>query len=217
MIATVPSFIDTLAVHGLSKTTQYRLLGFAGVPEYIQREFNEPKNGGGGGVLYLKSGSVPGREVVPMEIKYQGFQIPLPGQSKYESPITFKFRTPEDFLWRNALEQWNFETYNEMTANGSTTMPCANSILDIGLMGSGKGIVRIYRLYNVWPTKVGEISYDLSGDVAEVEFDVSIAYTRYAPFPVTDPGDGTVLNDEQRAVFEQYRSVIAANKATCVS
>jgi hypothetical protein len=211
-IATVKQFLDTVKKNKISKSTQFRLLQFDGCPSYVKREFQED-----GGYLYLKTGSVPARTITEISVQYQGFKFPIPGQVEYESPQEFTFRTPENFLWRNALEQWSFDTFNEMTGNG-IGFPCDNSIMDIGLVNDAGQLIRIYRYFNIWPTKVGSISYNLSEAPTEVEFPVSFAFTRWAVITVTDDGslDDSNSTDEQKAIFEQYRSAIETAKASCV-
>lgn len=210
MVASVKQFLENLPKHKISKSTQFRLLGFYGVPDYVQREFSDD-----GGVYYLKSSKIPSRELGGIEITYQGFPVDIPGQAKYESPHSFTFRTPEDYVWRNALEQWNIDTYNEMTGNG-IGYPCASAYFDVGLVADSGRIIRIYRFYNVWPKKVGDIAYDLADAPKEVEFTVDFSFSRWDLVPVTDSGalDGAA-NDAQKAIYEQYRAVIESAKASC--
>lgn len=210
-IASVKQFIDNFPKHKISKSTQFRLLGFYGVPDYVQKEFSED-----GGIYYLKSGKVPKRTLGGIEVMYQGFKLDTPGQVEYESPHSFTFRTPEDFLWRNALEQWNFDIYNEITGNG-LGYPCESAYFDIGLVADSGRIIRIYRFFNVWPKTVGEIQYDISDAPKEVEFTVDISFSRWSVVGVTDSGelDDATQSDEQKAIFEQYRNVIESAKATC--
>lgn len=214
-IANVQSFLDVLQKHKISKSTQYRLLGFGGCPLYVEKEFNEPRNGGDGGIVYLKTGSIPERTVQAIEINYQGFKTRIPGQAEYASPLEFTFRMPEDYLWRNALEQWSFETYNELTGTG-TNYPCQNSIFDVGIVSDTKGIVRMYRFFNVWPEKIGSVEYNVSDNPAEVSFNVSFSFSRWIPITVHDSGqlDHTVSN-EIKQTYEKYRANIEANKSVC--
>lgn len=215
-LAPVQSFLDVTARHGISRSTQFRILGFSNVPDYVQREFNDAPTGEGG-VVYLKNGSVPGRNLQSIEIPYLGFKTYAPGQAEYtENPLQFTFRTPEDYLWRNALEQWQFEIYNELTSNGAYSMPCPNTTLDIGLLNNKKRIARIYRLFSVFPESLGAIQYNLADAPNEVEFTVGFRYTRFKVMPVVDTGsiDESFLNRldaETKAIYEQYRNDIFAN------
>lgn len=222
-LAPVQSFLDVTARHGISRSTQFRILGFSNVPEYVQREFNDAPTGEGG-VVYLKSGSVPGRTLQAIEIQYLAFKTYAIGQAEYtENPIQFTFRTPEDFLWRNALEQWSFESYNELTSNGSFSMPCPNTTMDVGLLNSKGRIARIYRLFSIFPETIANIQYNLADAPNEVEFTVGFRYTRFKVMPVVDTGsiDESFLNRldvETKAIYEQYRNNIFANaNTTCQS
>lgn len=210
-IASVQQFLEITAKHKISLSTQYRLLQFDGCPDYVKREFQED-----GGFAYLKSGSIPSRGLGEIDISYQGFKIPYPGQAVYESPQEFTFRMPQDALWRNALEQWSFATYNEVTNNG-IGFPCANSIMDVALVNDKGHIVRIYRYYNVWPAKVGSAEYNLADAPSEITFSVSLAFTRWTPVSVTDTGalDDSNTTDEQKAIFDQYRTTIQTAKSAC--
>lgn len=216
MIASTANALEAFSRHGISTNTQFRILGFHGVPDYVIKEFNEPSQGGLGGIFYVKSAKVPGREIQSTDIKYAGFKIPVATVSVYENVWPVTFRTPENYLFRNALEQWSFEEYNEMTSTGSINFPCANAKIDLGLLSKNNGIVRVYTLHNVWLNKLGDISYDMSGDVSEVEFTADFVYSRFSVTPgILDNAGLEILTDEQRQVFEQYRSVIEDSRKTC--
>lgn len=218
MLATVQSHIDNTAKHGISRSTQFRLLGFSNVPDYVYKEFNEAPLGEGG-VLYLKSGVVPGRSLQSIEINYLGHKSYSAGSAEYDpNPMELTFRVPEDYLWRNALEQWSFEIFNEETSNGSYSIPCPNTSLDIALLGRNGKIIRIYRLYSVFPARIGSIQYNLAENPSEVEFSVAFQYTRFKTIEVTDTGsiDASYLNRldaEQKAIYEQYRNNILSNSS----
>lgn len=146
--------------HDFSRSFQLRFLninvpGLAGAQ--AARELM-----GQDGRYYITTMVVPGRTVQNIDVPYQGFQFKLPGQVSYDSPNpwTLTFRTPGDYLVRNALEQLSFATANDETACGSFNLPCKENTITIGVMNPKCQIIRAYDLVGVYIQNISEISYN---------------------------------------------------------
>lgn len=201
--------------HDFSRNFQFRIISMDGVPDYVVTELIE-KPIGLGGWLYWTSASIPGRKVEDVPVKYQGFTFHMPGAAVYDQPNPWKvkFKTPGDFLVRNALERWNFEIYNDETSCGNFSIPCPATSIDIGLLDNKCRIVRQYRLIGVYPSSISSIEYSQE-DTNITSFDVDFFYQFWRPVPVdlSILDDGTVPIVD--SVYENYHRQIANNKDNC--
>ena len=212
-LGSIANAYEVYKEHDFSRNHQFRIISMDGVPSYVRTELLD-KPTGMGGWLYWNSASVPGRSITDMPIKYQGFEFHAPGVVKYDSPWKVQFRTPGDFLVRNALEQWSFETKNDETSCGSFQLPCPSTSIDIGLLDSKCRIVRQYRLVGVYPGNIGAIAY--SQDSVEVTtFDVEFFYQWWRPVPVSlevlDDGTPPIVD----GIYDNYHRQILSNKSNC--
>lgn len=199
--------------HDFSRKFQFRLISMDGCPDYVKTELLD-KPTGLGGWLYWNSASIPGRKITDMPLKYQGFTFHVPGPVEYSGSWKVDFKVPGDFLVRNALERWSFETYNEETSCGNFSIPCPSSTIDIGLIDNKCRIIRQYRLVGVYPSDIGEISYDqTSTEIAS--FPMTWAYQWWRPVEVTleenDAGETSTVDN----IFGNYHNQISTNTSNC--
>ena len=143
--------------HDFSRSFQLRFLDI-NIPGN-QRAREELMNQDGR--FYITTMTVPGRTVQNIDVPYQGFQFKLPGQVSYENnPWTLTFRTPGDYLVRNALEELSFATANDETACGAFNLPCKENTITIGVMNPKCQLIRAYQLVGVYIQNISEISYN---------------------------------------------------------
>jgi hypothetical protein len=195
--------------HDFSRSWQIRLLNMSNVPDYVYRELIE-KPAGLGGHVYAKTLSVPGREIQNIEVPYQGFPINIQGMARYTpNPWSITFRTPGDYLVRNALERWSFATISDETSCG-TGFPCDNTTIDLAILAPNCDIMRVYRLHGVYPQNVGQITYNIEGnDLTEFEVAFQYQYWRVAHAYETGVLDSNAgAQQEIDNVFQAYEAKI---------
>lgn len=197
--------------HDFSRSWQIRILNMNNVPDYVYNEIID-KPAGMGGSVYAKTMVVPGRDITNIEVPYHGFPINIQGMAKYTpNPWPITFRTPGDFLVRNALERWSYATISDETSCG-TGFPCDNTTIDIAILSPKCDIMRVYTLHGVYPQSVGQISYNIEGnDPTEFEVAFQYQYVRVnhaneTGFIDSDAGAGAEIDN----VFAAYESKILA-------
>ena len=189
--------------HDFSRTFQLRILDVGdGVPSYVRKELITDE-----GRLYATSFAVPGRSVGNINVPYAGFNFHIPGQVAYDkgNPWVVNFKTAGDYLVRNALERWSFETANDETACGKFGMPCENSTIDIAVLSPKCEILRVYRLHGVFLVDVGEIAYNQ--ETAETTtFTASFAYQFWRPAGGFDTGSVESGAGDNGAIDNTYQT-----------
>ena len=213
-LGSIKKAYETFKQHDFSRSFQLRILDMNNVPDYVEREIIASE-----GRLYATTFVVPGRTIQNIDVPYQGFQFKVPGQVAYDSPnpwaITFK--TPGDYLVRNALERWSFETANDETACGRFNLPCENTTIDIAVLSPKCEVIRVYRLHGVYIQNVSEIQYNQE-NVENTTFTAAFHYQYWRPANGFDTGlvDSTAVDN--RAVdniFATYESRIQQGTGAC--
>lgn len=212
-LGSIKKAMQVFSQHDFSRSFQLRLLDMNNVPDYVRRELIDQE-----GRVYISSASIPGRTITDITVPYQGFDFHLPGQVKYDTnPWTLDFRTAGDFLARNALERWSFETANDETSCGKFNLPCENTTIDIAVLSPKCEIIRVYRLHGVYIQNVSEIKYDQKS-VEETSFTAAFHYQYWRPAQGFDTGlvdsenaNQTLIDD----VFATYESKIQQGSGSC--
>lgn len=206
---------DVFKQHDFSRSFQLRILDMNNVPDYVRRELIVDD-----GRLYATTYVVPGRSIQNIDIPYQGFQFKLPGQVSYDSPNPWSvtFRTPGDYLARNALERWSFETANDQTSCGRFHMPCENTTIDIAVLSPTCEIMRVYRLHGVYIQNVSEIQYNQE-NIEGTTFTAAFHYQYWRPAHAFDTGvvDSTAVAEDALidGVFATYENRIQEGLDNC--
>lgn len=217
-LGSIRNAYDVYQQHDFSRSFQFRLISILGAPEYVIREIVE-KPTGEGGALYLQSASVPGRKVNDIVTKYQGFSFHIPGSVEYpDNPWKVTFKTPGDYLVRNALEQWHNELFSDETSCGNFKIPCQNTVIRIGLTDSNScKIIRVYDLIGVYPSTLGAISYTIE-ETNLTTFDVDFYYQYWRLVPATDSGNIDSTRTEESKIistYEEYHNDIIETEDNC--
>lgn len=213
-LGSIKKAYEVFRQHDFSRSFQLRILDFNNVPDYVERELIQSE-----GRLYATSYVVPGRTIQNIDIPYQGFQFKLPGQVAYDSPNpwTITFRTPGDYLVRNAFERWSFETANDDTSCGRFQMPCESTTVDIAVLSPKCEIIRVYRLHGIYLQNVSEIQYNQENNEGTT-FTAALHYQYWRPAQGFDTGlvDSTSVNNQLiDNVFASYESRIQAGNGAC--
>ena len=206
---------QVFAQHDFSRNHQIRILDMAGVPDYVRNEVLYQPTGQGGAV-YATSLSIPGREITDIPVPYQGFTFHIPGMVQYTpNPWTVTFRTPGDYLVRNAFERWSFDIISDETTCGGFQMPCPSTSIDLAILSPGCKIERVYRLIGVYPQSVGQIAYNMES-VETTTFDVALHYQYWRLVNNFDSGLIDTDSSDQAAidaVYASYEAKILANSS----
>lgn len=203
--------------HDFSRSFNVRILNMNGVPDYVYNQIIE-QPAGQGGYLYAKTYSIPGRTIKDIALPIEGFDFHIPGQVAYDqpNPWTITFRTPGDYLVRDALERWSFDTISDESGCGLFTIPCPDTTIDIAVLSPKCEIMRVYRLFGVYPQSVGPIQYDLAGNEI-TEFEAGFHYQYWRPAAPYEMGDTNNVSPEVDAIYQAYEAkILAGVGSNCV-
>lgn len=212
-LGSIKKAYEVFREHDFSRSFQVRILNMNNVPDYVYNEIIE-KPAGQGGYVYAKTYSIPGRSIGNIQVPYQGFNFNVPGQVAYDSPNPWSvtFKTPGDYLVRNALERWSFATANDETSCGSFNIPCPDTTIDLAVLSPKCEIMRVYRLHGVYPQNVSEISYNIEG-IEATEFTAAFHYQYWR---IAHPDETGVTDSLETggsdidSIYESYESKILA-------
>jgi hypothetical protein len=140
---------------------------------------NNPVNSSGDGKLSIsaKATQLPAWTIGEIDTPYMGRHIYFQGHRTFD-PWTFTVINDEDYLVRNALEEWS-HTINtvqgNIRANGSpndSDLKAQGQIFQYSKTGS---IIRVYSMLGAWPQSIGTTSLDWSSDAIQ-EFEVTMRF-----------------------------------------
>jgi hypothetical protein len=213
-LGSIRSAYEVYTQHDFSRGFQWRLIDMSGVPEYVVRELLD-KPFGKGGLYYINTATVPGRTLGDADVTYQGFPFRIPGPVQYQGTWPLTFKTPSDYLGRNALERWHFEIFSDETSCGRFKVPCPNATIDFGLMNHECRIIRQYRLVGIYPHSIGEISYDVAEGVQVTTFNVEFKYQWWRPVPANNQQIFSGTEDNVDGVYQDYYQKIMSQTGNC--
>lgn len=205
--------------HDFSRQHQIRILSMDGVPDYVKQELLE-KPTGAGGYVYATTYAIPGRTINDIEVPYQAFKFHVPGQVSYSdpNPWVLNMKTPGDYLVRNAFERWSFAVVSDATSCGSFNIPCASSTIDLAIIAPDCTILRVYRLFGVYPQNISQIEYNQE-EVGTTSFSIALHYQYWRLVNNFDSGSIDLGNTSDEAaidsVYASYESTILAGKSNC--
>jgi hypothetical protein len=213
-LGSIKKAYDVYRTHDFSRSFQLRILDVGdGVPSYVRKELIDQE-----GRVYINTASVPGRTITDVKIPYQGFNFHAPGQVEYaNNPWKLDIKTPGDYLLRNALERWSFETASDETSCGSYNMPCKNSNIAIAILSPKCEILKIYRLYGVYIQNISEIAYNQE-NVEVTKFTADFHYQYWRPEGGNDTGlieSGGSLSNEVDGVYQTLANATDQGLASC--
>lgn len=175
------------------------------------------------GLHYISTTSLPALTRDTKDVPYQGSVLKEMGQLQFGNETTIGFRTPADFLAYNSLQQWSFELGNPLDGSSKYCIG-DDSTIQYVVTDKMNRIVRGVEFIGVFPSSVGEISYDNTADDI-TNFDVTFTYNYWQPLPLEgldlDQLGGNV-NDSESAqtntsvVFDEYEELIAERDAKSV-
>jgi hypothetical protein len=172
----IQNYYQSIQKHGFLRNFHFRILSINGT---LLAPLNAEMMGNNmEGAAYLTTSTVPARTITNQAVPFMGLDFNVPGSAKYTGSDAWSvtFRTPGDMLVRNALEQMNFNIFDDATSTGAYGVPCAENVISLALLNVQGEAIRQYDLYGVYPVSVGEIAFDLTGDGAPVEFTSTLAY-----------------------------------------
>jgi uncharacterized protein YlzI (FlbEa/FlbD family) len=126
--------------------------------------------------LLCKASQIPGQDLAPIEIGYFGRKIKVAGDRTFPE-WTITMYNDEDFIVRNAFEQWN-NALNQHVLNmriPATTLDYKANATVTQFAKTGD-TVKAYNFKGVWPSNVQPIDLAWDNNDSIEEFQVTLQY-----------------------------------------
>ena len=139
-----------------------------------------PTVSGTEGIL-VKAAALPASTIAPLAVNYAGRAYKWQGFRTYDL-WNVTVINDESFSIRNKMMEWMRKISGTMDGSRSTTYgddSTSTGWLDgeatVTQMGVDGGDKQTYKMYNLWPTELGEIAVDWSSDAMQ-EYTIGFAY-----------------------------------------
>jgi len=130
-------------------------------------------------LVYIKSATLPGRDITNVKVPYMGLEFNIPGSVKYPGSDNYelKFFCDQNSQLRQKFENWSRDIFDDATSTGNYFTPRQNSVIDMIQLDPQLNKVAQYQLIGVAINKVGPLQYNISEGVGNtVEFTANITY-----------------------------------------
>ena len=127
-------------------------------------------------LLYVKTTTLPGKEITNQPVPFMGLEFNVPGSVKYTGSAAWEvlFWCDEGLNIRNKMENWIKEIFDDQTSTGKYGVPTEQASMD--LLGKDLEAIRRYNFIGIYPVTLGPINYDLQGDGKPLDFSATFAY-----------------------------------------
>lgn len=109
----------------------------------------------------VRAAQIPASTLGVIQVPYFGRTLPVPGDRTFQ-PWTTTVINDEDFLVRNAIEEWS-NAINSLEGNiaGLGSAPANyKSQATVTQYGKDGTELRIYQFNGIWPSEIGQIDLD---------------------------------------------------------
>jgi len=127
-------------------------------------------------LLYITTATLPGKTINNQPVPFMGLNFNIPGSITYTGSDAWAitFRCDEGINIRNKMENWMKEIFDDETSSGKYGVPVEEATMD--LLGKDLEPIRRYNFIGIYPTDLGGIDYDVTGNGAPLTFPATYAY-----------------------------------------
>lgn len=129
-------------------------------------------------LIYITTAKLPGRTVVAKEAKYIGHSFRIPGAVTYDGNDAWEvtFRCDEAHNIRRRALAWQDEIFSIQRTGEKFGTP-RNMQAQFQVLTKNRNQDHdTYTFYGIWPTKVGDVEYDITDDGEIATFPVTFAF-----------------------------------------
>lgn len=159
-------------------------------PNQFYVHLTNPANSSGDSIapFMIQAASLPSTEVGVIEVPYFGRRIKLAGDRVFPS-WQVSVINDEDFLIRNALEEWSNRINGKET--NLRTISNYKSEATITQLGKDGRTLRTYRFHGLWPSNIQAIDMDWGATDTIQNFSVEFMYDWWTVDGATGNGGGS--------------------------
>jgi hypothetical protein len=168
---TIQDFYKVAQTRDFARDFQFRVLDVSnkGVPVFTEDD-----------LVYATAATLPGKQISPKDVPYNGFSFRIPGTVTYNNSdgFTIGFYCDATTNARVQMENWVTETFNDETTTGDGVLH-NNSTITLVQLDTKFEPLRTYKLFGVFPVNSGDISYSMVGTGEVINMDITLAYQFY--------------------------------------
>ncbi len=168
---TIQDFYKVAQTRDFARDFQFRVLDVSnkGVPVFTEDD-----------LVYATAATLPGKQISPKSVPYNGFEFRIPGTVTYNNSdgFTIGFYCDATTNARVQMENWVTETFNDETTTGDGVIH-NNSTITLVQLDTKFEPLRTYKLFGVFPVNSGDISYSMVGTGEVINMDITLAYQFY--------------------------------------
>ena len=131
--------------------------------------------------ILVKAAALPASTIAPLAVNYAGRAYKWQGFRTYDL-WNVTVINDESFSIRNKMMEWMRKisgtmdgSRNKTYGDASTSSGWLDGEATVTQMGVDGGDKQTYKMYNLWPTELGEIAVDWSSDAMQ-EYTIGFAY-----------------------------------------
>jgi hypothetical protein len=128
-------------------------------------------------LIYVRSASVPSREIITDNVHFRGFSYQIPMTVKYPDAAgwNIEFIMDKDYGIYKKLDDWHKKVFDPTSYVG-IEVPGYDQTIELVLIDDNLSVIRKFYLRGIFPVKLGELKYNMGGTGAPVSFTMTIAF-----------------------------------------
>jgi hypothetical protein len=127
-----------------------------------------------------KAASIPEATVADVEVMYRGRPVHFAGERTY-APWTISVYNDNDFIVRNAFEEWVNAISNADSTNGLMNPLSYQADLEVHQMDRNDQVVKKYRFVDAYPQTVDGIQLSWDDNNQIQQYNVTFMYNFWTP------------------------------------
>jgi hypothetical protein len=129
-------------------------------------------------LVYVRTASVPGREITEVTVPYMGLDFHIPGSAKYtgSDAYSMEFYCDRNSQLYQKFQDWTRDVFDDITSTGNYFAAKQTAVIDLVQLDNQLNRVAQYQLVGVSPRQLGPLEYDLTNNGEFVTFTVTVAY-----------------------------------------
>lgn len=125
-----------------------------------------------------KAATLPGSILEDAAVNFRGRPVHFAGERSFQ-PWTVSIYNDTNFLIRNVMEKWSNGVVNYTATNGIMRPTDYQVDLFVHQLDRNDNIIKTYRMFDAWPTEVGQIQLDFDANNQIEMFDVTFLFNYF--------------------------------------
>lgn len=126
-----------------------------------------------------ESASLPKTTINDIAVPFQGREIHIAGQKKFEETWKVSIYNDTNFAIRNGMEEWLQNIQDSASSVGMASPLDYQVDMQVFQLDRTGVAIKQYNFYDCWPTEIGEIELKQEAETAIEQFDVQFRFNYF--------------------------------------